>query len=364
MGISLLGEEHQVLAASVRRFVEQRVRRDDWERSGAVPAEVRAQAGGLGYLEAGLEDPVSGLVLAEELGRGASGGLAAALLTTAAGVLPLLAGARGDDLADLRGRVAAGEQVVALALWEPGLSDLAGATTRAVLSENGWRLEGRKTAVVDARTAEAALVLAAQDPGADRPALFLAATTAPGWQPLDAAPPLGAGAAGIADVALHGSPAVPIGLGVDAAWDAQRRLWLAQAAMIIADAWRTWERTRDYAATREVFGRPVSKFQVNRHALAQALTRLTAARRLVYDATFRLVSGQDARHAIAAARRSAERTAAAVTDACLQLHGGYGYSLEYDVQRSWRDARALTLDGTGDALHAQIEEGLAHDGRD
>lgn len=372
MGTSVFGEEHAALADSVRRFVEQEVSPAlaACERAGAVAAQVRGQAGQLGYLEAWLDDPLSGLALAEELGRSGSLGLANSLLTTAAGVLPMLNAAKGRQIADLCDRVAAGRAIVALALWEPGLADLSETATAALPSDGGWRLEGRKTAVVDARNATAALILAAtpvtghgvqgphRGPARGTPAVFLATTGDEGWAPLDTPAPLGAGAAGTADVGLRGLPGVPIGLDLESAREAQRRLWLAQSAALVADAWRTWQRTVGYAGTREVFGRPVLKFQVNRHALAQALTRLTAARRLVHDAAYRLAQREDAGRVIAAARRFAGEAASAVTDTCLQLHGGYGYSLEYDVQRSWRDDRALTLDGTADALHAQIEEGL------
>jgi acyl-CoA dehydrogenase len=373
MGTSLFGEEHHALAASVRRFVAERILPSvgDWERAGTLPPTVRALAGELGYLEAGLEDPLSGLVIAEGLGGSGSSGVWSALLTTAAGVLPLLAAATVGQTAGLREEVAAGRVVVALALWEPGLADLSKVTTRAVAGPDGWRLTGSKAAVLEADQAEAALVLAAV-PATDAvtarperglvpesPALFLASTRGkPGWRPVEGAPPLGPRAAPTGDVALERLPAVPIGLGADAAWQAQRRLWLMQAAAAVADTRRTWERTCEYAANREVFGRPVSTFQTNRHALAQMLTRLVAAERLVHDAAFRLAGGQDAAWIVAATRYHAECAAAAVTDRCLQLHGGYGYSLEYDVQRSWRDSRALMLDGTSAALRAQIEEGL------
>lgn len=342
MPISLYAEEHEALAAAVGRFVDDRIAPfvDAWERAGAIPAVLRREAGALDYLDAGREDVLAELAIAEALGRCGAAGVAVSLLTTISAVLPLLSEAGGvPGVRALRDRVAAGDAVVTLAVALEGDSaaDRSVAPARATQTVYGVVLNGRAFAVPDARMAEAALVPAASPDGW---ALYLCPTGAPGWAPLVAPAPLGHQTAGAVDVILHQAPATSLELGPRAmrvAWD---RLRLMTAAASVSGAWRTWERAWAYALGREAFGRPIARFQVNRHALAEAAGRLTAARQLVHDAAWRLATGRDARPAIAAARRYATRTVLDVTDTCLQLYGGYGYAMEYDVQRDWRDARA------------------------
>ena len=118
-----------------------------------------------------------------------------------------------------------------------------------------------------------------------------------------------------------------------------RRAELREAAAAVRAAERTWSDAVTYAQQREVFGRPVSKFQVNRHALAEAATKIKAAESLVHDTAFAVSRDPDAD--TAAARLYAGRVYAEVADRALQLHGGYGYTSDFDVQRAWRDARSL-----------------------
>jgi alkylation response protein AidB-like acyl-CoA dehydrogenase len=127
---------------------------------------------------------------------------------------------------------------------------------------------------------------------------------------------------------------------VDAA--AVRRWELTLAAAAVGAGWQQWHDAAAYAQQREAFGRPIARFQVNRHALAAMATRLTAAEALVHDVAFALARGHDADPA--AAVLYAATTGVEVADRALQLHGGYGYTTDFDVARAWRDARALRID--------------------
>lgn len=340
MPISLYAEEHQELTATVGRFVEDRILPfvDAWETAGAIPPGLRREAGTLGYLEVGREDVLAELALAEALGRCGAAGVAVSLLTTTCAVLPLLTAANEvPGVSALRDRTAAGEAVVALAIAQGGGANSIRVGTQATAAAGEVALTGHEFGVTDARDAEAALVLAG---GPDGATLYVCQTTGPGWTSIATSAGLGLASAGTADVILDRVPATPLGLGMPAVERAADRRRLMTAAASVSGAWRTWERARAYALGRQAFGRPIARFQVNRHALAEAAGRLTAARQLVYDAAWRLATGLDARPAIATARRYATRTVLDVTDTCLQLYGGYGYAMEYDVQRDWRDARA------------------------
>lgn len=282
--------EHDALRDTVRRVVEARL--------GAMAAEAETGAtphpAALAELDAvgvvGLDDPRAALVVAEELGRLPSAGLAMALIDAAA-----VPGADGAPIGVARGqRVAVTGETASGSL--PFVT--AGAVAqRCVIAEQG--------VVTDLA---GAVVEVPDEPHGLRGA-------APAMVTLQQA--------GCRPVALQGWGLVE----------------LLQAAAAVSGGWRTWEQTRDYALQREAFGRPVAHFQVNRHALAAAATRLTAAQALVRDTVRSWRPGADP----AIACRYATATAVEVADVALQLHGGYGYTTEFDVSRAWRDAHAWAV---------------------
>jgi alkylation response protein AidB-like acyl-CoA dehydrogenase len=282
-------EEHDALRETARRWVAGRLDDDDL-------AALAAEADGLGLFDAlGGRDPLAAVVVAEELGATPRRGAATVLMRHGC-VAPLL---RGPGLA-------------AVALHDE------------VATTTGGALSGRLRAVPGAHAAHRLVVAAdgaAYELAAD--AAVITPTTALG---LDGV---------LAAVTLDGvRPTARLDGRLGAVRD---RLALTGAAATVAAGWRTWTETRTYALSREAFGRPVGRFQVNRHALAAAATRLTAARQLVLAAA-------DGRSADAAtAQRYAQHTVPAVADRCLQLHGGYGYASESDVQRAWRDEGTLAL---------------------
>jgi alkylation response protein AidB-like acyl-CoA dehydrogenase len=140
--------------------------------------------------------------------------------------------------------------------------------------------------------------------------------------------------AAAASIDLHDAPCRPL----TTPHGVLVRADLLAAAAAAGAAQRTLDDTRAYALHREAFGRPIGRFQVNRHALAAAATRVTAAEALVHDTAWRLAQGEDI--GAAAALEHATRTSAEVADLAVQLHGGYGYAGDLDPQRAWRDARA------------------------
>ncbi len=121
------------------------------------------------------------------------------------------------------------------------------------------------------------------------------------------------------------------------------RLVMALAA--VAAAQRTLGLAIDYAGDRQAFGRPVSKFQVWRHRFADLATQIEAARSLTYHALRRVVVGEDATREVSMAKWLATELAFTVADEALQVHGGYGYVMEFPVQRAWRDARLGPIGG-------------------
>lgn len=288
--------EHEALRDSVRRLVDGPLTEAaaQAETGGLPHREAVEQCAALGLLD--LDDVLAEVVAAEELGRLRSGGLVAVLLdamfSTSLGLPALDTCAAGFVEVTVDGARATGEVPFAVG---------AQLATRLLLPSAG--------VLVDLDTAK---VLPAERSHSLR------------------------GAAG-GSVVLDGAACEAFAVGDDHL----RRAELIQAAAAIGSAWRTWREACDYAQQREAFGRPIAKFQVNRHALADAATRLTAAEALVHDTAWDWAHGRTRDQA--PARLYASAVAVEVADRAIQLHGGYGYTTDFDAQRAWRDAHALRI---------------------
>ncbi|MBM4379538.1 MAG: acyl-CoA dehydrogenase family protein, partial [Deltaproteobacteria bacterium] len=121
------------------------------------------------------------------------------------------------------------------------------------------------------------------------------------------------------------------------------RLVLALGAVGAAE--QMLEQALAYTQERRAFGRPLTGFQVTRHRLADLATDLECARQLTYHALRLHAGGEMAIQETSMAKKVATEMACRVADGCLQLHGGAGYMMEYDIQRHWRDARLGPIGG-------------------
>ncbi len=121
------------------------------------------------------------------------------------------------------------------------------------------------------------------------------------------------------------------------------RMVMALAAISGGEA--TLETAVQYGRERQAFGRPVLKFQVWRHRLADLATEIEAARSLSYHALRKLVAGEEAVREVSMAKWFATELSWKVADEALQIHGGYGYMMEFPVQRAWRDSRLGPIGG-------------------
>ena len=289
--------EHDALRDSVRRLVDGPLAAlaDAAEHGEAVHREVLHRCDELGLFALG--DVLAEVAACEELGRLRSGGLVALLLDA------MLA----DDL---------------------GVTDPDGPVTivrdaTAVTADDG--VSGVLPFVVGGLLARRCLL----------PDLGLLLDCDEGWQAVAVAAPHALRGGAVAAVTLDGAPAKP----VDVPPDALRRYELREAAAAVGAARAAFDGAAAYAQQREAFGRPIARFQVNRHALAETATHITAAEALVHDTAWRWANGDTVD--LAAARLYSARVAVAAADRMLQLHGGYGYTTAFDAQRAWRDARAL-----------------------
>ena len=129
---------------------------------------------------------------------------------------------------------------------------------------------------------------------------------------------------------------------------------LAMALGAVGGMQATFERTLAYAKEREAFGRPIGRFQVIRHKIAEMATKIEAVPRSHLPRTppVRLRPGRA--QEVSSAKLLACRAAVEVADDAVQLHGGYGYMREYDVERALRDARLGPIGGGTDEIMKEI----------
>jgi len=357
--------EHDELRDVVRIFVEREITPhvEAWERAGDFPhRELFPKAGVIGLFGAKVDpswggtgpDLAADAVITEELARCGSGGVTAALGAHKDLALQYLSALGDRDQRErwLRPGVA-GELIGALAVTEPGGgSDVAAVRTRAIRAGEGWTLSGTKTFVTNGPIADFLVVAAKTDPdaGARGISLFVVETGAPGLatRRIDT---VGWRTSHTGEVVLDECrvPARAL-LGDENRGFAHimRNLqWerLVMALSSVTGAARTLELGIAYGRERKAFGRPIGKFQVWRHRFADLASEIDAARSLAYHALRKAIAGEEATREAAMAKWLATELAWRVADESLQIHGGYGYMMEFPVQRAWRDSRLGPIGG-------------------
>ncbi|HEX9235841.1 MAG TPA: acyl-CoA dehydrogenase family protein, partial [Actinomycetota bacterium] len=333
---------------------------EEWERAGDFPVrEVFAQAGEVGLFGAKYEpeyggtgpDLVADAVITEELARCGSGGVAAAL-GAHKDLGPYYLYLCGDQEQRRRWLVpaVAGEAIGALAVTEPAAgSDVAGIQARADREHGGWRLSGAKTFITNGPIADFVVVAAKTEPdrGREGISLFVVEAGATGFT-AHRVETTGWRTSHTGELAFDAAPAELLGQeGAGFAYLMEGFSWerVVMALAAVAGAQATLELATAYGRERRAFGRPVATFQVWRHRFADLATEIEAARSLTYHALRKIVGGEDATAEVSMAKWYSSELAWKVADEALQIHGGYGYMMEFPVQRAWRDSRLGPIGG-------------------
>jgi acyl-CoA dehydrogenase len=374
-------EDHEAFRATVRDFLAREVVPvfPQWEKAGAAPREFYRRAGKLGLLGLQVPEEYGGggqstfkfnAIVTEELAYAKLG--LGPLRVHNDIVLPYLLRYGTDDQRRrwLPG-VASGELMTAIAMTEPGTgSDLAGISTTAVRDGEHYVLNGAKTFISGAVNAELVLVVArtAPAPPDDRRAglsILVVDAAAPGYTVGRNLDKLGLKAQDTAELAFDGVrvPAADL-LGAEGrAFEylghnlAQERLSIALNAQAAAVA--ALELTVDYVTGRTVFGRPLSTFQNTKFVLAECATDVEAGQVLADRALDEHDAGGLSAADAAKVKLFCTEMQARVVDKCLQLHGGYGYVLEYPIARLYADARVTRIyGGTSEVMKSIIAKSM------
>jgi acyl-CoA dehydrogenase len=363
--------EHEEFRQSVRRYVQTELypHAREWEEARWFPNEVFTRLAELGYIGlkfpreyGGDDDPVADAVFVEELSWCGSGGLAAGIGAHGGIALPPISKFGTEDqkqrylVPGIRG-----EKIAALAITEPDAgSDVASIRTLAKRVDGGFLVNGSKTFITGGVRADI-LVTAVKTTteGGHRGLSFLIIERGPGVE----SSPLQKLGWHASDTALISFDDVFVPeenlLGEENAgfylimanfqWE---RLLMALGS--VGGMQRAFEKTLEFALQREAFGRPIGKHQVIRHKLAEIALTIEAGRDVTYAALRRYVAGEDAVREVTIAKLATQRAAFDVMDSCLQIHGGAGYMVEYDIERAARDARLGPIGGGTDEIMKEI----------
>jgi alkylation response protein AidB-like acyl-CoA dehydrogenase len=369
------GEEHEELRRMVARFVAAEVAPhvDEWERAEEFPRDLYRRCAELGLL--GLKFPeryggqggdhLHDAVWVEELARsGGSGGVAAGLNAHTSIALPPIFNF-GTEEQHQRWLVPgiAGEKIGALGITEPGAgSDVAGITTTARKVDGGYLVNGSKTFITNGVRADF-LVCACKTTeagGHDGISFLVLEREMPGYEVARKLEKLGWRSSDTAELSFTDVevPAANLlgeengGFRLIMANFAWERLLMAIGA--VGAMQRLLDLAVSYAGEREAFGRPIGKFQAIRHQIAEMATKAEVSRALTYDALCLFHTGQPCIQEVAMAKLLTQRTALEIADQTIQIHGGYGYTREYGIERAVRDARLGPIGGGTDEVMKEI----------
>ncbi len=357
-------ESHQLVRDSVRRFVEREIlpHIDEWEEAESFPRELYFKAGAAGILGIGYPEGLGGshegdlfakVAASEELMRCGSGGLVAGLGSLDIGLPPVIKWGRPELRERVVPQVLSGEKIIALAVTEPsGGSDVASLRTRAVRDGDHYRVSGSKTFITSGVRADYYTVaVRTGGDGFGGVSLLLVEKDAPGFSVGRKLKKMGWWASDTAELffddclvpATHLIGMENMGFACIMANFQSERLALAIMANMTAQL--ALEESMAWAREREAFGKPIGKFQVQKHRLAEMATQLEVSREFTYRQAAKMAAGKSVIREISMAKNFATDVADRLTHDAVQILGGMGYMRESLVERLYRDARILSIGG-------------------
>ena len=356
--------EHQLIRDSVRRFVEVEILPHiaDWEEAESFPRELYRKAGAAGILGIGYPEQYGGsyegdvfakVAASEELMRSGSGGLVAGLGSLDIGLPPVLKWAKPALRERVVPEVLSGEKIIALAITEPsGGSDVANLKTRAVRDGDFYRVSGSKTFITSGVRADYYTVaVRTGGEGFGGVSLLLIEKDTPGFTVGRSLKKMGWWASDTAELFFDDCK-VPVDnlIGMEnlgfacimANFQSER---LALAIMANMTSQLALDEAMRWAREREAFGKPIGKFQVQKHRLAEMATQLEVSREFTYRQAAKMAAGKNVVKEISMAKNFATDVSDRITYDATQILGGMGFMRESLVERLYRDNRILSIGG-------------------
>ncbi|WP_147534229.1 acyl-CoA dehydrogenase [Bacillus marasmi] len=369
-----LTKEQEMIRKLIRDFAEAEVApgADDRDRTGEFPKEIFAKLSELGIMGlpfseeygGGDADTTSFAIVVEELSRvcGSTGITYSAHISL--GGAPLNLFGTHEQKQKYLTPICTGESFGAFGLTEPNAgSDASGTQTTAVLDGDEWVLNGSKCFITNASYAKHLAVTAVTDrsKGINGISAFIVPTDAPGFTVISNYEKMGLHSSNTTELILE-NVRIPKEnlLGVEgngykqflATLDGGR---IGIGAMAVGLAQGAFEKALQYAQERKQFGKSLSNFQAIQFKLADMAMYIDLARTAVYKAAWLKDQGKNFKKEAAYAKLFASEICMKVCDQAVQIHGGYGYMKEYQVERFFRDAKLLEIgEGTSEVQRMVI----------
>ena len=369
----LFTSEHEDFRKTARTFYEREVvpHHDQWEQDGIVPRDLWVKAGEAGLLcfdvaeeygGAGVDDFRYNVILSEEQTRANASGPGFSVHTDI--IVPYLSSLGTDEQKQrwLPGTVT-GEIITAIAMTEPGAgSDLQGIRTTAVDKGDHYLLNGSKTFISNGINADLVIVVARTDPEAGHKGISLLVVERgmEGFERGRNLDKIGLHAQDTAELSFT-DVAVPKEnlLGTEGEGFIylmmnlpQERLIIAAQALAAAEA--IVEMCIDYAKTREAFGKPIGKFQHNRFLIAEMATEVRVTRAFLDECLRKHLDGNLTAVDASMAKWWATELQNKLVNQGVQLHGGYGYMMEFPIAKAYLDSRISTIYGGTTEIQKEI----------
>ncbi|WP_086822915.1 acyl-CoA dehydrogenase family protein [Allokutzneria sp. NRRL B-24872] len=360
----LFTADHDAFRDAARTFVTKEIEphHAQWEADGIVSRELWTKAGAQGLLGMDVPESLGGggvddyryqVILDEELVRVGASGVGFPVHNDI--IVPyLLKLATEEQKRRWLPGFCSGELVGAIAMTEPGVgSDLQGITATAVRDGDDYVLNGSKTFISNGIHADVVIVVARTDPDAGHQgiSLLVVERDMPGFERGRNLDKIGLKAQDTAELFFSDVrvPAANLlgqeGMGFVYLMQNLPRERLSIAVAAVAAVEHVVQQTKQYCLERKAFGRPIGKFQNTRFELAEMATEAQIARVFVDRCiTEHLSDALSVEHA-AMAKWWTTELQVKVVDRCLQLHGGYGYMMEYPIAKAYLDSRVQTIYG-------------------
>lgn len=366
-----LSVEHRQFREQMRKFIAREVvaQGQAWEAAGIMPRQLYERMGELGFLGLAIPeewggnelDALGSVVFGEELGRSSFGGFAASISDHADMAAPVIVRAGSEEqkrrfLPD----IAAGRRILGFAVTEPGGgSDLTRMKTTAARAGDHWILNGQKTFITNAISADLFITVARTDPqakGGNGFSIFVVEKGGNGFSTGEKFEKTGWCSSDMSELFFDDFrvPATNLlgeeGKGFYLLMQGLERERMSMCAQSVGMMERAIELTLEHVKTRAAYGGTLWDLQAVRHEMATHASELAAAKLLLYHAAAKKSRGENTRLETSMMKATVPQLLKRVVDGCVQLHGASGYMRGMEIERIWRDTRPLSLGGGAAAV--------------
>jgi acyl-CoA dehydrogenase len=365
MAFNLFREEHEIFRKTARDFFKKEAEphAEEWESQGYLSREFWMKMGEMGMLGYFLDEKYGGfnadflysVIMCEEMARVPISGFNNGIAVHNDITVPYIErNGNEEQKQKWLPKCCSGEIITALGMTEPNCgSDLAAIRTTAIKDGDHYVINGQKTFISNGHVADLVVLACKTDPKAVPPhrgvSLIIVEKDAPGFIRGRKLDKIGRKAGDTSELFFEDCR-VPVenllsteGSGFKIMMQNLQQERIISCLNATSGATYALEQTIEYTKSREAFGQPLSKFQHNAFKIAEMATKLEIVRTFIYSLIEDHINGEDVTMKCSMAKWYSTELANQVAYDCVQLHGGYGYMMEYPVAKFFADVRASTI---------------------